>query len=83
MYYPVKHVGPDPFDIIVGTYLWGCLGWIAVGLIVLAALYLGSPEEKNLIKAQARQVLFFPLWPLLLVRNIWRWGRALAKVAFP
>ena len=78
-----KHVGPDPFDIIVGTYLWGCLGWLLVGLIMLGLLALTSPEEKNLIKFMARQVILFPLWPLLLVRNLWRWGRALAKVAFP
>ena len=83
MYTTVKHVGPDPFDIIVGIYLWGCVGWLLVGLIMLGLLALTSPERKDLIKFQARQVLFFPLWPLLLVRNLWRWGRALAKIAFP
>lgn len=75
-----KHTGPDPFDIIVGTYLWGCLGWIVVSLVVLALVYYDMP---HLRKFQARQVIIFPLWPFLLVRNLWRWARALAKVAFP
>jgi hypothetical protein len=74
-----QHTGPDPFDLI-GYFYWG--GCVAFLLVSLVTLWLVWNDKPHLRKPLARQSLFFFLWPFYLVRNVWRWGRALAKIAF-